>query len=98
MAGGLPTSLDQTGEQWDFPNAWGPLQAIVVQGLEKLGTQSAKEEAYKLADTWLQATFKGYRTSHTMFEKVRYCIIFSNLFLSLKRFYLMKTRIQQFTS
>ena len=23
--GGIPTSLRNTGEQWDFPNAWPPL-------------------------------------------------------------------------
>lgn len=23
--GGIPTSLIESGEQWDFPNAWPPL-------------------------------------------------------------------------
>lgn len=69
IIGGIPTSLEQTGEQWDFPNNWAPLQAIIVQGLEKLGTDDAVEEAYKLAEKWIHAVYKGYKTGHTMFEK-----------------------------
>ena len=30
--GGVPTSLDESGQQWDFPNAWPPLQHILVAG------------------------------------------------------------------
>lgn len=29
---GLPTSLARTGEQWDLPNAWPPLQHMVIAG------------------------------------------------------------------
>ena len=32
--GGVPTSLDMSGQQWDFPNAWPPLQHILVAGNE----------------------------------------------------------------
>lgn len=30
--GGIPTSLDQNNEQWDLPNAWPPLQELVILG------------------------------------------------------------------
>jgi hypothetical protein len=33
---GIPTSLRNTGQQWDFPNAWAPLQDLVIRG--KKGT------------------------------------------------------------
>ena len=34
--GGVPTSLDESaGQQWDFPNAWPPLQHILVAGKQK---------------------------------------------------------------
>lgn len=33
-ANGLPTSLTQTGQQWDLPNAWAPLQHMVILGEE----------------------------------------------------------------
>ena len=32
--GGLPTSLIESGEQWDFPNAWPPLQHVAVEALD----------------------------------------------------------------
>ena len=35
FAGGLPTSLKQSGEQWDFPNAWAPTTWITIHGLMK---------------------------------------------------------------
>lgn len=36
-AGGLSTSTQTTGEQWDAPNGWAPLQWIAVCGLERYG-------------------------------------------------------------
>lgn len=30
--GGIPTSLDDDNEQWDLPNAWPPLQDIIIIG------------------------------------------------------------------
>ncbi|XP_075230826.1 trehalase-like isoform X3 [Lycorma delicatula] len=67
--GGVPTSLEETGEQWDFPNAWGPLQSIIIQGLDKLGTEASVKEAYKLADRWIRSNYEGFKISHTMYEK-----------------------------
>ncbi|XP_060035853.1 trehalase-like [Erinaceus europaeus] len=29
---GIPSSLRNTGQQWDFPNAWAPLQDLVIRG------------------------------------------------------------------
>jgi len=28
--GGIPTSLLDSGEQWDFPNAWAPLVVRIM--------------------------------------------------------------------
>lgn len=30
--GGIPTTLEHSGEQWDYPNAWPPLQYIMIIG------------------------------------------------------------------
>ena len=30
---GVATSLNATGQQWDAPNAWAPLQSIMVNAL-----------------------------------------------------------------
>ena len=37
--GGVPTSMMDSGQQWDFPNAWPPLQHILVAGMYTLNRQ-----------------------------------------------------------
>jgi alpha,alpha-trehalase len=64
--GGVVTSLTASGEQWDFPNGWAPLQYIAVQGLlnyqhEKLGREIAKR--------WLALNEKVYASDGKMMEK-----------------------------
>lgn len=29
---GVPTSLKESGQQWDYPNAWPPLQHMLIDG------------------------------------------------------------------
>lgn len=67
--GGIPTSLDQSGEQWDYPNAWPPLQAIVIQGLERSLDPEAQNAAESLAHKWIKANIRGYMDNQEMFEK-----------------------------
>ncbi|XP_039290147.1 trehalase [Nilaparvata lugens] len=66
---GIPNSLTETGEKWDFPNAWAPLQSMIVEGLETLGTVAAKIKAYQLANRWIRTTYGGYKTSHVMYDR-----------------------------
>jgi neutral trehalase len=73
--GGIPTSLEKTNEQWDFPNAWPPLQIIAIQGLAGTKDPSAENLAYELARNWVYANHKGYLDAKEMFEKVRIRII-----------------------
>ena len=37
MSGGVVTTLETTGQQWDAPNGWAPLQWITIVGLENYG-------------------------------------------------------------
>lgn len=67
--GGVPSSLDRTGEQWDFPNAWPPLVSIVVNSLEAIRTPEAKEHAFNVAQTWIRSNWKGFSANNQMFEK-----------------------------
>lgn len=46
--GGIPTTFMQTGEQWDYPNAWPPLQQWLYEGLRTLDDK----EATDLANKW----------------------------------------------
>ncbi|KAG8569487.1 hypothetical protein GDO81_014431 [Engystomops pustulosus] len=66
---GLPTSLKDTGEQWDFPNAWPPLQHMVIEGLEKTESKKAKDAAFLLAQKWVRANYEAYKKYKAMFEK-----------------------------
>ena len=52
--GGVPTSLDESGQQWDFPNAWPPLQHILVAGLLKTENAEARKMALTIARRWVK--------------------------------------------
>lgn len=67
--GGIPSSLILSGEQWDYPNSWAPLQSIVVEGLENTGDLVASKEARRLAEKWVTSNMKGYNKHEAMFEK-----------------------------
>ena len=67
--GGIPTSLWHTGEQWDFPNAWPPLQSIMIGGLEKSGYEEARKLAREQVTVWIRANYIGYAKWRKMFEK-----------------------------
>ncbi|KAF2898532.1 hypothetical protein ILUMI_07642 [Ignelater luminosus] len=67
--GGIPASDDNTNEQWDFPNAWPPLQDIVVRGFENSGYPLAQEEAKILAERWIKSNMIGYEEKGVMYEK-----------------------------
>jgi len=62
-----------SGEQWDFPNGWPPLNHIAIEALLYSGSQRAQTYALKLAQKWVRSNFKAFygEMPHTMFEKVR---------------------------
>ncbi|UCJ10283.1 alpha,alpha-trehalase TreA [Chitinophaga pendula] len=66
QAGGLTTTLQHTGEQWDAPNGWAPLQWISIQGLEKYG-QSAL--ARDIAQRWAKLNIQVYQQTGKLMEK-----------------------------
>ena len=41
--GGLATTTQNSGQQWDAPNGWAPLQLIAVQGLRSYGQDALAE-------------------------------------------------------
>ena len=74
--GGIPTTVEHTGEQWDYPNAWPPLQHMMVVGLNNTGDPVAQRLAFEIAETWVRSNYKAYKSSNTMFEKVLGCTLF----------------------
>jgi alpha,alpha-trehalase len=49
--GGWVTTLNHTGQQWDAPNGWAPLQWIVYAGLRNYGFA---DEANEGARRWIE--------------------------------------------
>ncbi len=64
--GGLQTSSQQTGDQWDAPFGWAPLEWIAVQGLRRYGY---REEADRIAGKFLSMVQQEYARSGDIEEK-----------------------------
>ncbi len=64
--GGLLTSLEKTGSQWDAPFGWAPLQWIAVQGLRRYGFH---EDADRLSRAFLALVAKEYDEHGVILEK-----------------------------
>jgi alpha,alpha-trehalase len=63
---GLQTTLQSTGQQWDSPNGWAPLQYIAVIGLRRYGQD---ELAREIACRWLKIVQRVYLETGTLLEK-----------------------------
>jgi alpha,alpha-trehalase len=64
--GGLVTTTLNTGQQWDAPNGWAPLQWIAVAGLNAYGESGLAEE---IACRWTVNVARAYRESGKLVEK-----------------------------
>ncbi len=64
--GGLVTSLQQTGQQWDAPNGWAPLQWMAIKGLQKYGHAQLAET---IAQRWMHLNKKVFAETGKMMEK-----------------------------
>ena len=65
-AGGVVTTLYQTGQQWDSPNGWAPLQWITYQALKENGR---KRLAHELKERWMGMVEKVYNETFKLLEK-----------------------------
>lgn len=73
---GIATSLIQTGQQWDFPNGWAPLQHMIIEGLHtQTRSKAAKTLAEEMAVRWLRTNYATFVATGAMQEKfdVREC-------------------------
>lgn len=64
--GGLRTTPLTTGQQWDRPNGWAPLQWVAVEGLERYGHRA---QARTIAVRWVATVDRVYRETGKMLEK-----------------------------
>ncbi len=66
MPGGLVSTLNNTGEQWDYPNGWAPLQWLAIRGLSHYGQSALGRE---VATRWLSLNRKVFAQTGRMMEK-----------------------------
>lgn len=64
--GGISTTPVRSGQQWDAPNGWAPLQWIAFEGLRNYG-QTAQAE--RIRTGWLGAVEHEYQASGRLIEK-----------------------------
>jgi len=64
--GGLATSGVASGEQWDRPNGWAPLQWMAIRGLAAYGHADL---AHEIARRWLATVEEVYRHEAKLVEK-----------------------------
>ncbi len=64
--GGLMTTLEHTGQQWDAPNGWAPLQWMAFKGL---GNYSLTATAEKIKAAWTALNHQVYHQTGKMTEK-----------------------------
>jgi alpha,alpha-trehalase len=64
--GGVITTLVQTGQQWDAPNGWAPLQWITIMGLDRYGDKILSK---KIAERWYALNVKVFEQTGKLMEK-----------------------------
>jgi alpha,alpha-trehalase len=64
--GGVVSTLETTGQQWDSPNGWAPLHWITIAGLENYGH---KDLAKEIAARWIKLNRDVYKRTGKLMEK-----------------------------
>lgn len=64
--GGLVTTLVSSGQQWDAPNGWAPLQLIAIYGLRRYGHAELADEIQK---RWINCAQLMFEQRHKIVEK-----------------------------
>lgn len=64
--GGFVTTLVASGQQWDAPNGWPPLQWMAIRGVRRYGRADLAEAA---GERWLALNRRTYRATGRMMEK-----------------------------
>jgi alpha,alpha-trehalase len=64
--GGIVTTEFGTGQQWDAPNGWAPLEWMTIWGLDRCGQ---KDLAADIAARWVKLNEKVYKATGKLMEK-----------------------------
>lgn len=64
--GGVVTTLHESGQQWDWPNGWAPLQWVAIHGLRQYGHDFLAEE---IKERWINTNLTVYHRRGKLIEK-----------------------------
>lgn len=64
--GGFVTTEYTTGEQWDAPNGWAPLEWMMIWGLDRCGQKNLAATAAK---RWIRLNTRVYKQTGKLMEK-----------------------------
>lgn len=64
--GGLLTTNFESGQQWDAPNGWAPLQWMAICGLRNYGLESLSQ---KIKERWVALNIKVFENTGKLMEK-----------------------------
>jgi len=64
--GGFVPTLIASGQQWDAPNGWAPLEWLAIEGVRRYGRADL---AARARDRWLALNRRTYRSTGKMTEK-----------------------------
>jgi alpha,alpha-trehalase len=64
--GGLVMTLENTGQQWDAPNGWAPLQWVAIEGLRNYGYHDL---ANRIKERWVKTNVKVFKATGKLIEK-----------------------------
>ncbi len=62
--------MRDSGQQWDFPNGWPPLQQLIIVGLENTGDERARRLAFDLAQKWIANNYDAYQDAVPRFDSL----------------------------
>ena len=65
-SGGFVTTNFRSGQQWDGPNGWPPLEWLTIEGVRRYGRADLANEARR---RWLELNERTYRATGRMVEK-----------------------------
>jgi alpha,alpha-trehalase len=72
--GGIQTTENNTGQQWDAPNGWAPLEWMTIWGLDRCGQ---KDLARDIAQRWVKLNSDVFKRTGKLMEK--YNVVDTNL-------------------
>lgn len=64
--GGVVSTLNASGQQWDYPNGWAPLQWMTIKGLRNYEKTALADT---ISDRWLKLNTRVFNNTNKMTEK-----------------------------